>query len=188
MESAAPVPALLAMRARACSRSAWAISWPITIATSSSVSFNWSRMPVKKAILPPGMQKALICLLPIRLTSHFQSRARAFHGVAKGMRRLAMARRRCSCGLLSPASAPLARACSSSWPYCCTPAVSTCSTDTMLRATEGLPTSTCARAGFARTAPAAASRKARRGFQAEAAEMTGRSETGRSHRVHIGAG
>ena len=45
---APPRPACAAdlpMRARACSRSAWAISWPITIATSSSLSFSWSRMP-----------------------------------------------------------------------------------------------------------------------------------------------
>ena len=81
-------------------------------------------MPVKKAILPPGMQKALICLLPIRLTSHFHFAARGFHWAANGMMRWAMARRRCSCGLPSPASAPLALACAISWAYCCTPACS----------------------------------------------------------------
>ncbi len=89
-DSSAPVPWLLAMRARACSRTAWAISWPITIAASSSVSCSWSRMPVKTAILPPGMQKALICLLPIRLTSQRQLRARSFQRRLCGIRRAAM--------------------------------------------------------------------------------------------------
>ena len=70
-------------------------------------------MPVKNAILPPGMQKALICLLPIRLTSQRHARARSFHGAANGMRRFAMARNRVSCGLPSAASAPWARACAS---------------------------------------------------------------------------
>ena len=59
-------------------------------------------MPVKKAILPPGMQKALICLLPIRLTSHFHLRGALVPLRARtGMIRAAMARRRCSCGLPS---------------------------------------------------------------------------------------
>ena len=71
---------------------------------------SWSRMPVKKAILPPGMQKALICLLPIRLTSQRHCRARSFHCAVCAIRRLEIARSRCSCGWLSGASAFLARA------------------------------------------------------------------------------
>ena len=108
------------MRARACSRSACAISWPITIAASSSVSFSWSRMPVKKAILPPGMQKALICLLPIRLTSQLPARAR---GRSSAVHAGSGARRSCAGAAAADgcrgASAPLACACASICAYCC---------------------------------------------------------------------
>ena len=145
----------------------------MTIATSSSVSFSWSRMPVKKAILPPGMQKALICLLPIRLTSHFQLAARSFHWAAKGMMRAAMARRRCSCAL--PVAAP-----ARPWPW---PAPAARRTAARRPAPRSRPAPGCAPSTTCPPPPApapawpppaaAASRKARRARQ-------GRSEVKRS--------
>jgi hypothetical protein len=166
-DSSALVPWLLAIRSRACSRSACAISCPSTIATSSSVSCSLSSRPVNTAILPPGMQKALTCLLPIRFTSQRHWRARAFQRGASSIRRLEMERRRRSCALLSGASAPLLRASCSSSLYCCVAAVSSSSAGTSVRRRELWPTSTCASAEPAAVAPAA-SRKARRAIHGDA--------------------
>jgi hypothetical protein len=58
------------MRARPCSSAACAISWPITAASSSSVSFRRSIRPVNTMILPPGMQNALTIGASMTLTSH----------------------------------------------------------------------------------------------------------------------
>ena len=55
-------------------------------------------MPVKKAMRPPGMQKAFTCDELRRLTCHCQLAASGFQRVAYGMMRLAMARRRTTCG------------------------------------------------------------------------------------------
>ena len=85
------------MRARPCSRSACAISCPMTAATSSSVSCSLSRMPVKNAILPPGMQNALTLPERIRLTSHFQRCASWLKRVECGISARAMLRRRSTC-------------------------------------------------------------------------------------------
>ena len=162
----APVPWLLAMRARACSRRACAISCPITIAVSSSVSSSWSRMPVKTAILPPGMQKALICLLPIRLTSQRHCRARSFHFAVCAIRRLEIARSRWSCGWLSGARAFWARAFSISWAYSLVATASSSSAGTRLRMRDASPTSTWPNTGVTAAAPAA-NRKPRRGIHAD---------------------
>ena len=51
------------------------------------------------------MQNALICLLPIRLTSQRQSAARGFQPSACGMMRCAMTRKRRNCRLQDSCSA-----------------------------------------------------------------------------------
>ena len=81
-----------------------------------------------------------------------------------------MARSFTSCGWPSGASAPLAFAWASIWPYCCVAEVSSCSAGTSLRRPDAPPTSTCAAAGSA-AAPAAASTKARRAFQMPPAQQ-----------------
>ena len=55
-------------------------------------------MPVKTAILPPGMHSALMVGVLTRMTSHFHSLARAFHLWVCGNRSSAMRRTRLACG------------------------------------------------------------------------------------------
>src|SRR3989344_2800485 len=107
------------------------------------------------------MQKALICELPMRLTSQRHCLARSFHGMVCGISRLAMACRRCSCGWSLGASARLALACCSICWYCWAAEFSSVSAGTSLRRRDAEPTSTGASTGAAALAPAA-SRKARR--------------------------
>ena len=55
-------------------------------------------MPVKKAILPPGMQKALTVFDLIVTTSHYHSFARGFHFSTNGSISRAIRRKRTFCG------------------------------------------------------------------------------------------
>ncbi len=112
------------MRARPCSSSACAISWPMIEAISSSVSLSASRMPVKKAILPPGMQNAFTLFELMRFTSHFQRCASLLKRSDCGMRSRAMRRRRATCAG-SRLRAFFCCAARISWPYCCAALFST---------------------------------------------------------------
>ena len=73
MPIAACVPIWREICSRECSRSACAISWPITAAISSSVAFSFWIRPVYMAILPPGMHQAFTSSIEMTCTSqaHF---------------------------------------------------------------------------------------------------------------------
>src|SRR5215510_14031133 len=103
---------------RTCSRSACAISWPMTAATSASVrSSCWSR-PVYTAILPPGMHQALTSSTVHTLTSHCQRTASSRNTAVCGMSRWAMRCTRAVC-IGSRLRAPLWAATCVTCPYCC---------------------------------------------------------------------
>ena len=88
------VPIWRDMRSRACSRSAWAISWPITAAISSSVAFSFWIRPVYIAILPAGMHQAFTSSIEITCTSHGHLAASGRNTVVCGISRLVMSRTR----------------------------------------------------------------------------------------------
>ncbi len=90
------VAACRPVRSRA-SRSAWAISWPITAAGSPSVAFSLSIKPVKAATFSPGMHQALTSSDLITLPSHFHAVAASRYATVCGTSRCTMRRTRSVC-------------------------------------------------------------------------------------------
>ena len=177
--AAAPVPWLLAMRARACSRSACAISWPITIATSSSVSLQLVEDAGEEGDLAARHAEGVDLLAADQVDFPASTARRARSTAARsGMRRAAIARSRCSCGWLSGASAPLACACSISCAVLLRAGLLQLLGRHQVARREASPTSTCASAGVAAR---------RAGGQQEGAARHPGGRLGSSRCWHMGA-